>query len=93
VIEAYEAGATMAALAKKYDVKRETISKLLRGEGATLRVRRSMSQAEIDHAVQLYVSGLSLQRIGEQLGWDHNTVYRHLKKRGVVMRGPSDWKY
>jgi transposase-like protein len=48
---------------------------------------------ELDQAVQLYNRGLSLQRIGEQLGWDHNTIYRHLKKRGVVMRSPSDWKY
>lgn len=37
--------------------------------------------------------GHSLQKIGDQLGWDHNTIYRQLKRRGVVMRGPSDWKY
>lgn len=52
-----------------------------------------MSQTEVGRAVQLYESGLSLQKIGDQLGWDHNTIYRQLKKRGVVMRGPSDWKY
>jgi IS30 family transposase len=93
VIDAYKAGTTMTALAKRYDVKRETISKLLRREGVTIRVRRAMSRAEIDQAVQLYKGGLSLQKIGDQLGWDHNTIYRHLKKRAVVMRGPSDWKY
>ena len=52
-----------------------------------------MSHAEIDQAVQLYDSGLSLQRIGDQLGWDHNTIYRQLKKRGVQMRGPNDCQY
>jgi transposase-like protein len=45
-----------------------------------------MSQAEVDLAVQLYEGGLSLQKIGDRLGWDHNTIYRRLKQRGVVMR-------
>ena len=93
VIEAYEAGATMAALAKRYGVKRQTISELLKRRGVTIRLRRSMSQAEIGQAEQLYERGLSLQRIGDELGWDHKTVYHQLKKRGVVFRGPSDWKY
>jgi IS30 family transposase len=52
-----------------------------------------MSQGEVDIAVELYANGLSLQKIGDQLGWDHNTIYRQLKRRGVVMRGASDWKY
>lgn len=50
--------------------------------------------ADIDQAVQLYDSGPSLRGIGVQLGWDHhNGIYRHLKRRGVEFRGPSDWKY
>jgi len=93
VIQAYEAGATMAALAKRYGLHRHTIADLLRREGVTIRTRLAMSQAEIEEAVRLYTAGLSLQKIGVHLGWDHNTVYRHLKKRGVQMRGPSDWKY
>jgi hypothetical protein len=52
-----------------------------------------MSRAEIDEAVRLYKRGLSLERVGVRLGWDHNTIYRHLKKRGVQMRGPNDWQH
>jgi hypothetical protein len=71
VIEAYRAGATMAALAKQSGVKRQMIiSELLRKEGVAIRVHRAMSQAQIDQAAQLYRGGLSLQRIGDQLGWD-----------------------
>lgn len=83
----------MASLAAEYHVKRESISKLLRREGVEIRLRKQMSQEQIDDAVRLYGTGLSLEQIGSRLGWDHNTIYRHLKKRGVQMRGPSDWKY
>ena len=90
VIEAYESGATMAALAKQYNVKRESISKLLRRSGVTIRERRIISEAETDQAVQLYAHGLSSARIADQVGYDQATIYRALKKRGVVMRSPND---
>lgn len=63
-----------------------SISKLLRRSGVQIRVHRQMSQEQIAEAEGLYKTGLSLQQIGSQLGWDDNTIYRHLKKRGVVMR-------
>jgi transposase-like protein len=93
VVAGYQSGQTMTSLAAEYGVKRESISKLLRREGVEIRLRRQMSQEQIDEAVRLYRSGLSLQQIGTRLGWDHNTIYRHLKKRGVTMRGPNDWQY
>jgi hypothetical protein len=93
VIEAYEGGASMAELARMYGVRRVSISALLRREGVSIRVRRVMSQGEVDRAVQLYVGGLSLQKIGDQLGWDHKTIYGQLRKRGVVMRGANDWQH
>lgn len=93
VVEAYEAGGSMADLARQYGVKRVSISQLLHKAGATIRPRRVISAAEVDRAVQLYESGLSLQAVGDQLGWDQKTIYRYLKGRGVAMRGPSDWKY
>lgn len=83
----------MASLAKQFKVKRESISKLLRRAGVEIRQRRQMGQAEIDESVRLYQSGLSLEQTGSRLGWDHNTIYRHLKKRGVNMRGPNDWQH
>lgn len=89
-VEAYEAGATMASLAKQYDVKRESISKLLRREGVPIRQRRLISAAEADQAVQLYAQGLSCSRIAERLHYDHATIYRALKKRGVVMRSANE---
>lgn len=80
------------ALAAEYQVKRESISKLLRREGVKIRLRRQMSDEQTDEAVRLYESGLSLEQIGSRLGWDHSTIYRHLRKRDVKMRGPNDWQ-
>jgi hypothetical protein len=76
----------MGSLAKTYDVRRASISKLLRREGIEPRQRRLMSQAEVDQAIHLYGQGLSLEAIGERLGWFNTTVYRHLKRHGVRMR-------
>lgn len=90
VVAAYSSGRSMASLAAEYQVKRASISKLLRRAGLEIRVRRQMSQEQIDEAVRLYIRGRSLEQIGSQLGWDHNTIYtiyRHLLKRGVHMRG------
>lgn len=47
-----------------------------------------MSDTQIDEAVQLYGSGLSLARIGERLGFSPTTVRSQLPRRGVRLRDP-----
>ncbi len=55
---------------------------------------RSLSEAQIDEAVELYESGLSLEKksglslekIGNRLGFDSTTVLKELRLRGVRMR-------
>ena len=79
------------SLARQYNVRREAISKLLRRSGVTIRKLRTISEAQVDEAVQLYATGLSAARIADRLGFDQATIHNHLKKRGVTMRGPHDW--
>lgn len=83
----------MTSLANEYQVKRVSISQLLRRSGVQLRVHRQMTQEQIAEAERLYKSGLSLEQIGVRLGWDHTTIYRHLLKREVEMRGANDWQH
>ncbi|GAA3801122.1 hypothetical protein GCM10022242_00050 [Nocardioides panacisoli] len=90
MLEAYRAGTTMAVLAERYGVRRQTIGELLHREGVPKRRSKRMKPAEIDQAVELYESGLSLKKVGERLQRDHNMIWRQLKKRGVVMRSPND---
>ena len=77
VVQAYLDGATMASLAKTYAVGRQSISELLRREGIEPRRRPTMTVAEIDQAVQLYKQGLSLEAIGQRLGWFNTTIYNY----------------
>jgi hypothetical protein len=93
LVAAYEAGTPSTQLTKAYNLGKGSVLRLLREASVTIRQPRVMSQAEIDEAVQLYETGQSLQRIGDQLGWNHKTIYRHLKKRGVTMRSPNDWQH
>lgn len=89
ITEAYEAGATMASLAKQHDVKRQSIAALLRRHVIAIRARKVISPEEIDHAVHLYGAGQSSAVIGNRLGFDAATIWRALKKRGVQMRSPN----
>jgi hypothetical protein len=82
----------MAGLATQYGVTRSTVSGILRRAGVEVRQPRVISPAEIDEAVRLYESGCSLERIGTKLKFTHKTIWRHLVKRGIAMRGPNDWQ-
>jgi lambda repressor-like predicted transcriptional regulator len=86
---AYGSGTSMAALARNYCVKRETISHLLRRSGIPLRQPRVLDKAGSREASKLYDQGWSLARIGDHLGFDPETIRQHLKRHGVVMRSPN----
>ena len=86
VVQAYQAGQSMAALAEEYDVRRSTVSELLARTGVVRRQQRSIDVLAVDRAVNLYARGWALQRIGEQLNFDAETIRTHLKRRGVVPR-------
>jgi len=45
-----------------------------------------LTAEQIDEAVALYRQGLSLARVGKQLGVTARTVQLRLRERGVVMR-------
>lgn len=82
----------MAALARRYDVRRETISKIIRSAGVQARSQRGINPAQVQEAAALYRTGWSLQRLAEHYGFDGQTIHTHLKRSGVQMRGPHDWR-
>lgn len=91
-MQAYQAGESMAALAAHFQVTRATISGILRRAGIPLHERRTISEPEINQSVNLYEAGWSLERIGARLQFNHKTIYRHLLKRGIKLRGPNGWQ-
>lgn len=92
VVDAYQRGESMAALARLHEVRRETISKVIRDAGVLVRTQRAIDQEQIGEAGELYRKGWSLARLAERFGFDGQTIHTHLKRAGVVMRGPHDWR-
>ena len=87
LLDDYQAGSDMNSLARTSGVHRHSVRTHLLGAGVELR-QVGLSGLQVDEALRLYVGGLSLAKIGEQLGCDHSTVGRALKRRGLVLRKP-----
>lgn len=85
LVDAYIAGATTYQLAAQFGCHRNTVGNLLKSRGIALRCV-SMSESQIDQAVILYESGLSLARVGDELGFDDATIRLRLIERGIRMR-------
>ena len=76
---------TIHEIAKEFKIHRATVSQHLERAGVSKRPR-SMTAEQIDEAVQDYVAGQSLQKIGNRLGFDSTTVLRELRRREVQTR-------
>jgi len=72
-------------LAAEFDCDRTTVMRYLKPQCVEMRYRR-LSEAQIDEAVRLYASGLSLAKVGRLIGADPKTVRARLQKRGVRIR-------
>jgi hypothetical protein len=89
LVRAYESGANVYELAKRFACHRTTVSGHLKSRGVAMRLT-PMTEDDVDRAVELYGSGLSLVKVGEALGRDGETVRQRLIARGVVLRGPHE---
>ena len=81
----YTEGAKLADVALKFMINKSTASKLLESRGVTRRYRK-LSQIERPKLVDLYQSGQSLAKIGDQFDVDPGTIRYHLLRSGVVLR-------
>lgn len=85
VIAAYKAGKTVYELATEYGCHRVTISAVLKRNGVSLRCV-SPTPEQAAEMVRLYESGLSLAKVGRQLGFNASTVLAHLRNAGIQTR-------
>lgn len=83
--EGYQAGATVYELGDQFGISRQTVGKLLKRHGVTMR-RQGLTPEQIDEAERLYEAGWSLARLGEQMSVDPTTVLNRLRARGVRTR-------
>jgi len=61
------------------------VSGILKSNGVTMRLH-PMQPDEIEQAIRLYESGLSLASVAERLPYDPSTIWREFKQLGVPMR-------
>jgi DNA invertase Pin-like site-specific DNA recombinase len=87
LVTAYEAGATVYELARRFKIHRTTASLHLQRQGVPMR-RQGLDEEQVELAAQLYRLGWSVAKIGERFGVDQTTVWRVLRERGVPMRRP-----
>ena len=85
VVASYQDGQTTIRLAEQFGVDRRTISKVLTDASVSLR-GRPLSEQQIDEAVVLYKSGLSLAKVGKVVGAQARTIQLRLRERGVTTR-------
>lgn len=85
---AREAGAQIKDLAEQFGVHKATVIAHLERAGVPGRrwPGRTLSLTQVQEAVQLYESGLSLVAVGERFGVDKRQVSRALRGAGVEIR-------
>ncbi len=85
IVAEYLAGATARKLGEGFEVDRKTVSGILKSNGVTMRLH-SMQPGEIEQAIRLYESGLSLANVAKRIPYKASTIWRELKRIGVQMR-------
>lgn len=86
LVRDYQAGIPTTALTSKYSLSKATVLQLLRDADVAMR-RQGLSEPDASEARRLYETGLSLARVGAELGYAPTSVANALRKAGVQLRG------
>lgn len=76
----------MLQLAREFGVHRRTVRSILERHGVE-RGQRIPTATQMDEAICLYQSGLSLAEVGNRYGVEHSAIRKHLITRGIARRG------
>jgi hypothetical protein len=84
----YQSGSSTYNLAKVFGIRRDQVSIILKRSGIAVRpgLQAKLNEKDKDQAARLYLSGLSLRKVGLQLGVTDNTVVKALNAQGVPRR-------
>lgn len=88
----YEAGVPSTQLMTTYGLGKGSVLKLLREAGVRMR-GQGLSPTDLETAVQLYESGLSLKAVGEHFGISSDATRNAFVRAGVAMRPRRGWNY
>lgn len=85
VARKYEAGATADELAAELGCHPTTVRSAVKANGVAMRLAKTTME-QTDEAVRLYRSGLSMVKVGDQLGLSARTIFSIVHERGVKTR-------
>ncbi|ANN16267.1 hypothetical protein SD37_11825 [Amycolatopsis orientalis] len=86
LVTAYEAGATIEALAEVHDVTYRAVRDRLLAAGVTLRPAKILIPPCPEGMVNLYEHGASIRQVGAKFGHSYNQTRRMLLAAGVTLR-------
>lgn len=92
IATAYNGGASIAVLASKYQVSKQTIRRRLELAEVELRQtgRTSKLDLPIDEIAGRYLAGRSAAFLAKDYGCSENTIKRRLRnERGITLRSPG----
>lgn len=81
----YEAGVPTTQLTAKYGLGKGAVLRVLTERGVAMR-HQPLTNEQVITAIQLYECGASLKQVGAELGADHETVRKALKRAGIATR-------
>jgi hypothetical protein len=84
----YQAGQSSKKLQRTYRLSQGAVLRLLEVNGVPRR-QRGLTDAQVRQAVELYLRGWSLTRIGDLFGKDHTVVRNALVRVGIGLRPPG----
>ncbi len=88
LVDRYESGATVYELASVFAIDRRTVSIHLKQQGVIMRLQPP-AEDTVEEMIRLYVSGLSLEKVGQLVNVSADSVLNYLRKRGVDTRDPQ----
>jgi transposase len=93
LVVAYQAGASLRALSRRFQVHEQTVRRQLQQRGVRLRHgAKGVSAEQLAELAVAYESGRSTYELAGELGVSADTVQRLLRQSGVQLRGRMDWR-
>lgn len=89
VADAYRSGKPVKQIMAEFNIARTTVDRIARQHNIATRKVPALADAQVEHAIRLYESGLSLATTAQQLDSSPNTVRAALLRRGVTLRPRS----
>lgn len=82
----YGGGAPVQALVQSYKISKTSVLAILHAHDVPIRFPGRPDDETLQRATELYEAGLSLLRVSQQVDVPDETLRRHLRERGVVIR-------